>query len=212
MTAARMFLNSVTHCISSNRLCVIIPTQRHNMERRPIKSHSNHQKTHRLVYSLHLRELILRALLDVSLDPEQESRLPLVELAHLVVCVQLVGVLLLVALLDGLHEVDQQLVLPLAGEAGVHVDVLFESALGENHVLVREVADARLEEILLDAVAHQIVVNGLLRHLLVVLNGLLVFPIERGDVGYLEPELVCEATGRILVRLSVTCPSILVFL
>lgn len=37
-----------------------------------------------------LRKFILCALLDLSLDPQQQRRLPLVQLAHLIVRIQLV--------------------------------------------------------------------------------------------------------------------------
>lgn len=84
--------------------------------------------------------------------------------------------------------------LALACKGRVHVAVLFEGALRGNHILGRQVADACLEKVLLDAVAHEIAVDGLVRHLLVVVNGLLVLAVQGGNVGYLEPELVCEAT------------------
>lgn len=148
-----------------------------------------------------LRELIVR-LLDGALDPQQDGGLPLVQLAHLVVRVQLVGVLVLVALLDGPDQVHQQLVLALRREARVHVPVLLERPLRGDHVARREVAQPRLEEVLLDAVAHQVVVDGLLRHLLVLIDRLGVVAIEGGDVGYFEPELVREAV--VVGRLSVS--------
>jgi hypothetical protein len=48
-------------------------------------------------------------------------------------------------------------------------------------------ADAGLEEVLLDAVPHQVVVDGLLGDLLVVLDGFVVVAFEGGDVCDLEP-------------------------
>lgn len=140
-----------------------------------------------------LRKLILSTLLNLALNPQQQRRLPLIQLAHLIIRIQLVRELLLVALLDSPHEIHEQLMLPLACKCRVHVAVLFESALRSDHILGRQVADTRLEEVFLDAVAHQVAVDRLVRHLLVVVDGLLVLAVYGGDVGYLEPELVCEA-------------------
>lgn len=56
------------------------------------------------------REVFTR-LLDVVLDPEENGRLPLVQLAQLVVLEELVGESFLVARFDGLDEVDEKLVL-----------------------------------------------------------------------------------------------------
>lgn len=109
--------------------------------------------------SNHLRELVVRALLNIILDSQQNCRLPLVELAHLVVRVQLVGELLLVTLLYSLDQVSQELVLSLPGKRWVHLAVSLQRSLRGNQILVCEVADACLEEVLLDRVAHQVVVE-----------------------------------------------------
>lgn len=61
------------------------------------------------------RELVI-GVLDTVLDPEQDGRLPLIKLAHLVILEQFFGEQFLVPGLDCLDKVNQQLVLPLGGE------------------------------------------------------------------------------------------------
>lgn len=168
-----------------------VPFQRRMNDKRPgeqsdvRKQPPTGQGNSLFLHVLCLRKLIFGTLLNLSLNPQQQRRLPLIQLAHLIVRIQLVRELLLVALLNSCHKVHEQLVLSLTCKCGVHVAVLFERALRSDHILGRQVADTRLEEVLLDAVAHQVAVDRLIRHLLVVVDGLLVLAVYGGDVGYL---------------------------
>lgn len=54
-------------------------------------------------------------------------------------------------------------------------------------------ANARLEKVVLDAVSHEVVANGLLGDLFEIGNCLVVITLGRGDIGYLKPELIGEA-------------------
>ncbi|KAI6748398.1 hypothetical protein HG530_015678 [Fusarium avenaceum] len=136
-----------------------------------------------------LRKLIVR-LLNLVLDTNQNRCLPLVQLANLVKLVQSIGELLLALGLDGLAQVSQKLVLSLSAKRRIHVAVLFEGPLRSYQVAAGKVADASLEEIVLDAVFHKVVVDGLLGHLLVFLDGLVVVALDGSHVGDLEPQFV----------------------
>lgn len=151
----------------------------------------NNSSQHSPATDTRLRKLVVvLGRLNGVLDAHQDRRLPLVELADLVELEQAVGEILLRPGLDGLTQVDEELVLALGGERGVEVPVLFEGALGGHLVAVGEVADAGLEEVVLDAVLHEVVADGLLGDLFVVFDGLVVITVDCGEVGDLEPELV----------------------
>lgn len=67
-----------------------------------------------------------------------------------------------------------------------------------------EVADASLEEIVLDRPLHQVVVDGRLADTLVLLNRLVVVALDGGQIGDLEEVLVCETTRHPRSRWSVS--------
>lgn len=134
-------------------------------------------------------------LLDGILDAHQQRRLPLVQLADLVELEQLVGKLLLALSLHRLAQIDKHHVLALRSKLRVHLTVLFQSALHRHRVACSEVADASLEEILLDAVAHKVVVDGRLRNLLVVFDSSVIIAIEGSNVRDLQPELVGQSVA-----------------
>jgi hypothetical protein len=136
-----------------------------------------------------LRKLIVR-LLNLVLDTNQDRCLPLVQLADLVELVQSIGELLLAPGLDGFAQVSQELVLSLSAKRRIHITVLFEGPLGSHQVTAGKVADARLEKVVLDAVFHKVVADGLLGNLLVFLDGLVVVALDGSHVGDLEPQFV----------------------
>jgi hypothetical protein len=105
--------------------------------------------------------VVITILAELVLDLEQYPRLPVVELAHLVVGEELVGKEVLVVGFDGLDEVPQELTLALSLKGRVAPDILIEVAPRRHQVLGRQRADARLEEVILDRVTHQVVVDGL---------------------------------------------------
>lgn len=128
--------------------------------------------------------------LNVALDLEQNGRLPPVELGELVVLKELGRELLLVAVLDGSDNVVEQLALAGGGETRVPVHVLAECPLGGHQVLGSNVAQAGLEEVVLQTPLGQLVVQTLLGDLLVLFNRLGVVATERGQVGQLDKGLV----------------------
>lgn len=78
---------------------------------------------------------VFASLFNVVLDAQEQRRLPLVELAELVILEQLVREEFLVALLDGLDQVHQKLVLPGGSKCRVNVSVALESTVGSDKIL-----------------------------------------------------------------------------
>ena len=66
---------------------------------------------------------ILPLLLNPLLDPQQQRRLPLIKLTQLIVLEQFIRKRVLVALLDGFGQVNEELVLARRLEGGVEVAV-----------------------------------------------------------------------------------------
>lgn len=79
---------------------------------------------------------VLALLLYGVLDPQQEGGLPLVQLTHAVVLEELVGEDFLIALLDGIGEVNKELMLACGWEGGIELAVALQSTIGTNHILV----------------------------------------------------------------------------
>lgn len=121
------------------------------------------------------------------LHPYQDGRLPLIQLADLIVLEQFVRKLLLALSLDSLTQIRQKHVFSLRGKAGVHVAVLLERTIRGDHVSGGEMAYACSEEVVLDAVLHEVVVDGLLGDLFEVLDGFVVIAFHGGRIGNLEP-------------------------
>ena len=147
-----------------------------------------------------LRE-IFTSFLNSPLDPQQQCRLPLVQLAHLIILEQLISEDFLVAILNRRCQVTQKLVLPLLAEAGIQLPVPVESGVNTDLVAGAQLADTGLEQVLLDGPAHEVVRYRSLGNLLVERDGLVVvLAFQRDEVGCLQPELVGECLW-ILIRI-----------
>ena len=81
-----------------------------------------------------LRE-IFSFLLNPILHPQQDRRLPFIQLAQLIELEEFIGKGFLVALFNGLGQIDEELVLPRGGEGLVEISVGFEGAGCGDHVL-----------------------------------------------------------------------------
>jgi hypothetical protein len=80
----------------------------------------------------------------------------------------------LIAEFDGLRQVRKQHVLALLREAGVQLPVAVEGGVDADLVACAQLADARLQQILLDGPAHEVVVDGRLGHALVERDGFVI--------------------------------------
>ena len=81
-----------------------------------------------------LREILI-CVLNLLLDPEQHSRLPLVQLLHLVELEEAIGKHVLVALVYCFFEIVEQLKFAGRGELGVFGTPFVKGARGGYHVL-----------------------------------------------------------------------------
>lgn len=79
---------------------------------------------------------ILPLLLDRILHPQQNRRLPLIQLTQLIELKQLIRKRLLIALLDRFRQIGQQLVFARGREGRIQVAVGFERALRRDGVLL----------------------------------------------------------------------------
>jgi hypothetical protein len=91
-------------------------------------------KSHGPLGKLHLGKVVF-LLLNSVLDLQEQCRLPLVELAHLVELEEFVCEHITITLLDSFGQIAKELVFPRGGEEVVHVAVAFQSALGANEIL-----------------------------------------------------------------------------
>ena len=133
---------------------------------------------------------ILPVLLNPILHPQQNRRLPLIQLTQLIKLKQLVGKNLLIALLHRARQIDQQLMFSCRSEGGVEVAVGVKGSLGGDHVGGGEVADAGFEEVVFHGPFHQIVGDAGAGDFFVVGDGFVVVGFEGGEVGDFEEEFV----------------------
>jgi hypothetical protein len=100
---------------------------------------------------------VLASFLDSVLDPQQDSSLPLIKLAHLVVQEQLLRERFLVTCLYLLRKVNKQLMLSCAWEGRVRISVLLQCSVCGNHITNCQMAKAGFQEVVFDGPFHEVV-------------------------------------------------------